>query len=216
MFASRSHFVSQVIMFVCHTVTLYLTWLCLPAIQSLCISRDYACLPYSHFVCHVIMFACRTVTLYLKWLCLPVVQSLCISRDYVCLPYSHSQRFLKPLSPSPPKPLHLTYSMEERPSWEANWFAVSQEIPRILWNPKVHYRIHKCPPPVILSHLDPMRATRPHFLKINFNIILPSSLGLPNGLFPIVLPTKTCTHLSCLPFLLHSQPSNSTVTVIWQ
>ena len=37
----------------------------------------------------------------------------------------------------------LTYSMVQSPSWEANWFAASQEIPRISRNPKVHYHIHK-------------------------------------------------------------------------
>ena len=65
----------------------------------------------------------------------------------------------------------LTYSMEQSPSWEANRFAASQEIPRILWNPKVHYRIHKCPPPVpLLSQLDPVHTRSSHFLKIHLNI----------------------------------------------
>jgi hypothetical protein len=45
-----------------------------------------------------------------------------------------------------------TYSMEQSPSWGAKWFSASQEIPCILWNPKVQYHIHKCPPPApILS-----------------------------------------------------------------
>ena len=38
--------------------------------------------------------------------------------------------------------------MEQSPSWEVNWFSASQEIPRILWNSKVHYRVYRWPPPV--------------------------------------------------------------------
>ena len=37
--------------------------------------------------------------------------------------------------------------MVQSPSWEANWFAASQEIPRNSRNPKVHYRTHKYPIP---------------------------------------------------------------------
>ena len=44
----------------------------------------------------------------------------------------------------------------QSPSWAANWFAASQEIPRISRNPKVHYRTHKRPPPVsILGQPNP-------------------------------------------------------------
>jgi len=70
--------------------------------------------------------------------------------------------------------------MVQRPSSEADWFAASQEIPRISRNPKVHYRIHKRPPPFsILGQPNPVHIPTSHLLEINPNIIHPSTPRSP-------------------------------------
>ena len=86
----------------------------------------------------------------------------------------------------------LTYSMVQSPSWEANWLAASQEIPRISRKAKVRYHTHKCLPTVpILGQPNPVLIpTYTSWISILILFTL-LRLGLPSGLFPSGFSTKT-------------------------
>ena len=100
----------------------------------------------------------------------------------------------------------LTYSTVQSPSSEANWFAASQEIPRISRNPKVHYRTHKRPPPVsILGQPNPIHIPVSHLLEIHLKLSTHLRLGLPSGLLPSGFPTKTLYTPSPQPYAPHAQ-----------
>ena len=85
--------------------------------------------------------------------------------------------------------------MVQSPSWEANWFAASQEIPRISRNPKVHYRTQKRPPPVsILGQPNPVHIPTSPLLEIHPNIIHPSTPRSPQWSLSLRFPHQDPIH----------------------
>jgi hypothetical protein len=97
--------------------------------------------------------------------------------------------------------------MEQSPSWGANKFSASQEIPCILWNLEVCYHIHKCPPPLPnMSQINPvglpiqvledtLQYYPPIYAKV-FNVVS----------FPQYFPSKPCMDLSCPPHMQIAPP----------
>jgi hypothetical protein len=94
--------------------------------------------------------------------------------------------------------------MDLSPSWGEPKSAATQEFPRNSWNPKVHYRVHKSPPPVsILSQINPIH-TIPSYLRSILILSTHLRLGLPSGLFPSGFLTNILYAFLFFPLVLNT------------
>jgi hypothetical protein len=103
---------------------------------------------------------------------------------------------------------NFLHSLKElSPSREAANCAATLELPRILWNPKVQYRVHNNTPLVpILSQKNPVHTTLFYHSMTHFNSVQPPTSWSSQWSLSFWLPYQYST---CIPL----RPIRATCTV---
>jgi hypothetical protein len=106
---------------------------------------------------------------------------------------------------------HLTNSMEPSPNWEVDSRSAAQELPEIVWNPKLHYHVYKTPTQIpIMCQFIPLHPVPLSSISILFYHLF---LSLPSGLFPSAFPTKTLYVFLFPPCVPYALPISSSLTL---
>ena len=100
--------------------------------------------------------------------------------------------------------------MKLSPSSEATNFAATQELPSVLWKPKVHYCVDKRPPLVpIMSQIFSVHTIPSYLSKNHFNIVHPLMPWSSQWFFHSGFPTNilyalifSFIHAACSIYLI--------------
>jgi hypothetical protein len=146
---------------------------------------------------------------------LPVLPLQLLQETCVCPTYTKYllSCYRRPLTSSMPAfqascYISTAHKEEDSPFWEANSSSASQEIPHILFNPKVQYRTYNSLSLVpVLSPTSPVHTFCSYFIYIFCNIILPSTptsfLRLPPPKHYLLLPLLQAFYT---PYPSHPHP----------
>ena len=94
----------------------------------------------------------------------------------------------------------FTYSMEQSPSGQADWFSASQKSFCIVWNTKVLYCIYKCLSPVpILSQINLFHAPHPSSWRFILILFCISTCGSCKWSFSLQVSPPNPVYTSPLP-----------------
>ena len=108
-------------------------------------------------------------------------------------------------------PSILTNCLIRAQSFLRNCYAVNQEIPRILWNPKVHYSVQNSPSALpTQSQTNPVHAL-PSLPSDTFKLSPYLCLVFKVVSFFHIYPLKSCMHSYCLLYAPNAWPSSSSL-----